>query len=199
MKIFLLKLVCFIAISSCAYATNQVPEEILIGNERFKFQEYPLSQYVSFTEFRKVYPSISFRYCSAAERGYLGRWTISDGNLYLKELLKNPCGFEKEKEEKFDLRELFSESDSQGSAKKANWYSGEITIPVSDYQIIENPKVIEGHKLIERQVIIYKFEKGKVIEKLEDKQILKIKNLTSSKTKTSAELTRTPHKTRRPF
>jgi hypothetical protein len=186
MKLFLLKLLCLSTIFSSAFATNQVLEEITIGDGKFVFYGYPLNQYVSYKEFRETYPSSRNRYCSAAERGYKGRWNISGGELYLSELLKNPCNLGREKEEKYDLKKLFPDQTSQHFVKKAIWFSGEIVIPISEYQIVKTQENTEGYFYLERQVIVYKLDKGNVSERLIEYRKTKVKNLTSTKSTPTA-------------
>jgi len=103
-----LSIICSPALASY----KQILEEISIGDGKFVFYGDPLSQYISYSDFRDTYRSNIFRYCSAAERSYKGRWEISGGELYLRELLKNPCNLEREKEEKYDLTKLFPNTDS---------------------------------------------------------------------------------------
>ena len=135
-------------------------ESVSIGDGNFSFYGYPLEQLVSDSEFHEIY-NVSPE-CSGAWRGYQGRWLILVDVLYLRYLIKDPCGFGSSEVEAFDLKKLFPEYNEFKDALKADWFSGEIVIPISESKYVEGRKTSTGHTYSEHEVLVYVIENGNV-------------------------------------
>ena len=159
--------IIFLFFAPISNGTVQIKEEIVIGENVLKFNSYPLQQLISTFEFRKKFNISSV--CSAASRGYKGYWSISEDTLYLEKILKNPCSFDGKKE-LFNLDMLFPEHKGEYSRYKADWFSGEIVIPIGSNEWIEDQKNSKGYQLIIQKVIAYTIENGKVIDRVIEKR-----------------------------
>ena len=141
-------------------ATEQIRERVWIGDGDFQFYGYPLRQLIEDEDFRDIYEIESL--CSALWRGYQGYWSISNKELYLTALIKNPCSYDSKKKESFDLKIVLPDYDINKYYYKADWYSGEIVIPISESEPIEGKKNELGHQYYQNQVIVYSVEKGNI-------------------------------------
>ena len=143
-----------------AQATEQIKERVSIGDGDLMFYGYPLEQLISDSDFRETYGLTSP--CSAAWRGYQGQWIIHTGKLYLAALIKDPCRFELELEETFDLTKILPDYDFATPAQ-AIWFTGEIVIPISEYRAVNEIKHNSDQTYyLEHQVIVYQIKNGNV-------------------------------------
>ena len=155
-------LIVFVLTICEAHATEQWPEKITIGRQTFNFFSYPLEQLISKDEFFREYdfePN-----CSGAWRGYQGNWSIHTGELFLASLVSNPCSFD-ERSKTHDLKKILPEYDIAKHYFKADWFSGEIVIPLGITRAIAGRKTDSGHQYYENQFIVYLIEKGNIISR----------------------------------
>ncbi len=106
--------------------TCQVPEQIEYEGQLLTMYSEPLQDKLPPTATyggRPDAPDVPYPFevsCSALWRGYVGRWRIEDGRLYLVEIVaRTPTG------EDASLRTLFPNTDG---AVFANWYTGDLSI-----------------------------------------------------------------------
>ena len=141
-------------------------EEIRIGDGYFMFYGYPLEQLIANSRFNQIYGITTS--CSASWRGYKGEWGISSDELFLGALVKDPCdpcAFEAKysRRKTFDLKKIIPNYDIKTNYyHKADWFSGEIVIPISEYRDVKGKKNKSGHNYSEHQVIVYLIKKGNV-------------------------------------
>jgi hypothetical protein len=167
MIIRLVFFLCIFFVSAPASSTEQIPEDVSIGDGNFQFVGYPLEKLISDEEFRQKFEVEEL--CSGAWRGYQGHWQISQGVLYLLALIKNPCEFD-DKKGLFDLKKLFTSYGTPYSREKANWFSGEIVIPIGELEIDESRKSPSGHFATVHEAIVYTIENGEVLSRVIEKR-----------------------------
>ena len=131
-----------------AFATEQFREVLFVDDHPFEFHQLPLEQLISTEKFIALYKPIL---CSAAWRGYRGRWVLHGNKLYLLQLDLTPCS---ENESPADLKKLFPESEK---GVEANWVNMDIVVPIGEREYIWGE---EKFPIIEFQAVVYKFEKG---------------------------------------
>ena len=163
MKVSKYILLLFFFAAQCK-ATDQILETVSIGVGGFAFYQDPLTQLISHDEFNKLYDTGPG--CSAAWRGYKGYWRILQKQLYLTYLERDPCGFEVDpkdwKAKSFDFGKIKKGLNYHLEPILADWYTGEIVIPIDESKYIEGKYDENGANLFEFEAIIYKIEKGKV-------------------------------------
>lgn len=116
--------------------TVQVPEEIIIDGVEAKFDSK-----VPLPKSHKMINKISdYPISSACWRGYVGRWEIKEGYLYLVELSDNYCVLGNE-------------------PILADWYTGIMKINIG--KIIENSS--HGYNPRYEKSIVLEIQKGKVL------------------------------------
>ena len=150
----------FLLVCSEVNATQQILEDITILDGQFKFYERPLSQLISENDFNELFAPPQ---CSAAWRGYKGTWNISGDQLYLIFLERDPCNIIADsrnwKEKQFDFEKIIPGKNFNIQNVEANWYSGEITIPLGDFRLVNG---VNEQKELQYQVILYTVNKGKI-------------------------------------
>jgi len=108
-----------------AMATGQIPEQILIdGKPNILFSEPLQNLLKNPAQMEKLRPYLSNLLCTASWRGYMAYWEIRDGNLFLVQVLANPC--DKEPQE-VPLSAFFTGS---SGPVMASWYSGNLLVPL---------------------------------------------------------------------
>jgi len=155
-------------------------------------------QLISQEEFDELYNPPQ---CSAAWRGYQGTWKILGELLYLSFLERDPCRLttdsRKWKEKQFDFEKIIPGENYGIKLILADWYTGDITIPLGEFKVIEK----NGKKELFYQIIVYKISKGKVISReikyASDKSVSnKIKNVNASKAGSDTARKRRPFQRR---
>jgi len=194
MRYRVILILALLFVCSLGNATEQILEEISIGDGLFTIYERPLSQLISKENFIELYDPPK---CSAVWRGYLGTWTIRDNKLYLNFLERDPCNLTADsrnwEEKQFDFKKIIPGKDFSLQEIEASWYSGDITIPLGEFRVVE----FNEKKELEFQIIVYKVNKGNIesrkIKYVSDKSISnKIKNVNASEASSDAARTRRP-------
>ncbi len=144
-------------------ATQQISEIVTIGDGQFQFIGFPLEQLVSKEELFEIYQIDSELLCSAAWRGYQGYWEIQGNELFLIALIGNPCNIPPNKRVVLELEKLkFDKAAIEHYGIKANWFTGELVFPISEYRTVKGKKTESGHPYLEHEVVIYEISGGNV-------------------------------------
>lgn len=143
-----------------AFATEQYREVLVVDGYPFEFNQHPLEQLISSEKFIKLYkPTL----CSAAWRGYQGRWVLYGNKLYLQHLNLTPCN---ESTSLADLKKLFPDSENE---VEANWVSMDLVVPIGMREHIWGE---DSSPIVEFQAVIYKIEggilRGRIIQRIKE-------------------------------
>lgn len=119
------------AYTSAAFATAQIPDEIVIDGKTEALLTNPLEPVLRSNDwFRHPYNKYKpTGMCSALWRGYRATWEVKAGELYLIKVDLDACS---SKPREMPLTSLFP--DTTGPVK-ATWYTGTLTVPRG--QIVE--------------------------------------------------------------
>lgn len=135
--------------------TAQIPDVIVIGDEKLPLLTNPLDLY-----FRKSGRKSPFKAKSTGLwRGYVGHWKLEDGLLYLTEISGGPWFDpvqEEELEAEADVQDLFP--DSQGPVA-AVWFTGDLRIPRGE--LLEYVHL--GYQSTYEEEEIIRIDNGKVV------------------------------------
>ena len=133
MKLLATALVFQLAISQAAFATSQIPENLILDGEELSLETNPLAALI---HSKRILLPDRESMSTANWRGYVGTWTVSDGKFLLEklEMLQIPEGAaEGTRAVPVDvLPQLF---DGQ-TRVEADWFSGTLVVPrgeVLDY------------------------------------------------------------------
>jgi len=148
MKIALLGILLFSCTS--ASATQQIKDRVHFEGLDFVINELPLEKLPGI---KSEIIKDNIARCSANWRGYQAGWYIQNSQLSLSYLIKNPCSKVKEY---YDLSKYFN---NESSLVNANWYTGSITIRISEKEIIQE-KAFSRY-----QAVLYKIKEGKVVSR----------------------------------
>jgi hypothetical protein len=112
--------------STSATASTQIPDEIVIEDEKLPLLSLPLSASgVDEHLDRSAFPSKK-GYCTAAWRGYMATWTLRENKLYLLAVSFEPCRrIETESVTTENATKLFF---GQPPPIPATWYSGTLVV-----------------------------------------------------------------------
>lgn len=149
-------LVIFLALVVNANATEQMLDELNVGNAKFQIKQEPLkfhSKYEHIVEF------MDSEICSANWRRYLAKWRVHEGVFYLVDLVKNPCSKYETPNKK--ILNFFSGKNEIGII--ANWYSGKVHFQIGEDTIILDEK---GDMIgFEYEAVVYDISKGYIISR----------------------------------
>jgi len=149
-------LIVALLFSNVAFATQQIPDELVIDGAKFEIDIYPLEQHPEYKKITKKLAPGSM--CSANWRGHKGRWQIVNEYLVLDWLVTDACSKNPDYVDIADLFEIGSRP------VKATWFTGEIVIRISERKSFLNNT--DGLPSIEYQAIVYKIVAGKVISRI---------------------------------
>ena len=111
-----------IALSLCAYSTNQFPELLIRNGDTIYIEEYPLNlRFEEDTAIASILTDIFNDFCisSACWRGYKGIWKLENDSLFLFQI--NPCcKLDSNDSNPFNLESIFSE-EIRGEKVFAGW------------------------------------------------------------------------------
>ena len=148
MKIALLIILLFSCAS--ANATQQIKDRVYFEGLDFVINELPLEK---LPDIKSEIVKDNITRCSANWRGYQAGWYIQDNKLSLSYLIKNPCS---EVKEYYDLSKYFN---NESSLVNANWYTGSITIRISEQEIIQEKASYRY------QAVLYEIKEGNVVSR----------------------------------
>ena len=147
-------LVAFVLAPFSARATVQARDSITLDGKPGKLDEVPFGDYPGFKR-------IEFRATSTGNyRGFVCRWKIDVGKLYLTEFEGNVVASNRiagllEKEGMRDLKWLFPKS--RGPVF-ADWYTGPLTVSLGEPVLIK----MHGHIVVTESLAVLQVEKGVV-------------------------------------
>jgi hypothetical protein len=110
-----------------AHATSQIPDALVVDGKEHELHSQPFAALLrdnpSLEESLSNYPRGK---CSASWFGYKATWEISDGTLYLTELISNPCS---DSPPSVPLNLLPGYADGKVPAK---WFTGRLVVPLGE-------------------------------------------------------------------
>ncbi|WP_444995818.1 hypothetical protein [Aliikangiella sp. IMCC44359] len=144
-------------LANISRATEQIPEEFIIGHTKFSLNIYPLESHPNSKEIRKKIIS-STLVSTANHRGYIGTWALRDGQLWLDRIIKGSCS-----ENSITLLELSDLFFGQTMPIKATWFTDNINLGISERKYFF--KDIDGYSGVEFEAVVLKFESGKLVSR----------------------------------
>lgn len=139
--------------SNASFATEQIPDVLIYEMREFQIEQTPLENVISSTEFRNLHSDEDvFEMCSGSWRGYQAHWMLMRSKLYLNHIETKVCSTP----QVIDTSKVLNKI---GSTNEATWYSGDLTVRISEISQIENGiqfealvfKILNG-KLASRQI-----------------------------------------------
>jgi hypothetical protein len=122
-----MKLLSYLAIfvallPGMAHSTVQLPDQFMIGSERYSLLTEPLYPYLTKEgKYALLVRHFNDTRCTASWRRYVAQWRIHEERLVLEHVFANPCNLPKE----VPLDELFP---GQDRPIVATWYSGLLVV-----------------------------------------------------------------------
>lgn len=114
------------SLPNLAYATAQIPDQIIVDGKLHDLFTQPLTRYlVESGKQSKLNPYLTDT-CSASWRGFAAEWRVRAERLELMKVLANPCDREPKQ---VPLLELFPK---QASPIVAIWFSGKLVVPLGE-------------------------------------------------------------------
>lgn len=151
-------------LSGQAWASAQIPEEILLDGKSEDLFSEPLNQYLlQDNHLALLEPLLSKQKCSGSWRDYRGVWEVRDARLYLSHLETDPCS---SKPKAIPLSSVFLLANGPVFAE---WYTGTLIVPKG--KLVK--RVHMGYQSEYDWYVVFTVIKGKVVDRRETSTLQK--------------------------